>query len=1383
LNADNGDTGGDDDEIVGGGNDGRCADDDDDDDDNDSGGGRGGDDPDNKNSIKHTTMSVLLFQTIAPGIPLPPQPVLTRWKTWLDAVNYYVEHYGKIMDVIDALNSTDSSAVAAVKSLPSEQLLEDILFIDSDLKSCPKASPFGKAGGEETSILMKATIPRERIQIHKTYSRKNKKECLFWRLFYLGISFAASFITLEIVPRKCVLLLSKQMIESLHDSPANKQQSSKAIGLEVNPEKTKYMIMSRDQDIVRNGNIKTGGLSFEEVEKFKYLGATVTNINDTREEIKRRINMGNACYYSVEKLLSSSLLSKNLKVRIYKTVILPVLLYGCETWTLTLREEHRLRVFENKVLRKIFGAKRDEVTGEWRKLHNTELHALYSSPDIIRNIESRRMRWAGHVARMGESRNAYRVLVGRPEGKRPLGRPRRRWEDNIKMDLREVEYDDRDWINLAQDRDCWRAYVRAAMNLRKTSKGVESEDSSEVGELVSETEDEDSSSSDESDAECVYWQAYGRRAKLIGCSGTGLVSALLVCCTTTQLIPRYLRRSNSVQIPWDPRIITQADYYPENEGFIRVNGETENPGFQQHWAEDNMHLSNNVYNPPYQLDVQMSNGNEVDHWRGGDRNILKWERNTFNPHHQPLTKYTNMDGHSKRYNNMHQSSLYVEEKPKEIDCEETRAKQKVPNIYAPRLKSGIDQREKNYERFSVPENKKEMRNTNGDASVFQPTFRPKIAIGNVNSNRNPIYRNLGSDSANVKISARENVGQGFPSPTNKNNLNLRNNMYNQRYSNSGNNRVYAQRTGQTNRYRNSYYQPYQPQYGMNSFYENQNYLSQKQQQYNGQNYYNQLGQNTYNQLGQLGQNNYNQLGQNNYNQLGQNTYNQLGQLGQNNYNQLGQNYYNQLGQNYYNNLGQNYHNNLGQNYYNKLGQNYHNQYGQNYYNPTTNLQWSDRDNSYKFPNTYQPWKTGADIYNNRYWNQNQLLESDTEYNGISKKPQYYPFLDYASDHFHQPDDYGNQLDPYLSPSNQQMQQFFDTPEENDESSTQHVTPKPQNKDHNKKKDKNLKDKIKPINSQLNYNQSHHVKTRPDKDHHNKKQNKHEEKENVTQQHEAAESPCTGPDYSKGNETAHETPVHGHNMDESMNVSTTNNKSKGTYNAVDTTTTRPGQKILTPLAKETKTKINSNQSKIQKSIILTEKENTSKSPTILDVTTFETIIPTNTDTEYNVTQYGETSTEQQSTEDQANNSIDYSEKDYNIMFDELLNNTEETQSLSNSTELKTTAYKKNASDTLAAGLMFSNSNTNTPLHAIVIQTRKEAEIKPERIERLLSSLNQTTETSENRNCQSSENRRFALLDWFGSLVLHCPKPNGDPALSSGLKALDNEGQDFQTSQAR
>jgi len=111
---------------------------------------------------------------------------------------------------------------------------------------------------------------------------------------------------------------------------------------------------------------------------------------------------------------------------------------GCETWSLTLSEERKLRVFENMVLRKIFGPRREEVTGEWRRLHNEELNDLYLSPNIVRVIKSKRMRWAEHVVRMGEEREVYRVLVGKPEGRRPLGRPRRRWADNIRTDLQEV---------------------------------------------------------------------------------------------------------------------------------------------------------------------------------------------------------------------------------------------------------------------------------------------------------------------------------------------------------------------------------------------------------------------------------------------------------------------------------------------------------------------------------------------------------------------------------------------------------------------------------------------------------------------------------------------------------------------------------------------------------------------------------------------------------------------------------------------------------------------------------------------------------------------------------------------------------------------------------
>jgi len=192
--------------------------------------------------------------------------------------------------------------------------------------------------------------------------------------------------------------------------------ATRKIGLEINADKTKYMVMSRDQNAGRIHSVGIDNSTFDRVENFKYLGTTLTNQNSIAEEIKSRLKLGNACYHSVQDLLSSRLLSKNLKIKIYRTIILPVVLYGCETCSLTLREERKLRVFENRVSRRMFGPRRDEVTGEWRRLHNEELNDLYSSPNIVRVNE---MGWACGAYGRGEW--VYRVLVGKPEGRRPLG--------------------------------------------------------------------------------------------------------------------------------------------------------------------------------------------------------------------------------------------------------------------------------------------------------------------------------------------------------------------------------------------------------------------------------------------------------------------------------------------------------------------------------------------------------------------------------------------------------------------------------------------------------------------------------------------------------------------------------------------------------------------------------------------------------------------------------------------------------------------------------------------------------------------------------------------------------------------------------------------------
>ena len=168
------------------------------------------------------------------------------------------------------------------------------------------------------------------------------------------------------------------------------------------------------------------------------MAINLRNKNSIQEETESILKSGNACYHSVQSLFSSSSLSENINIKIYRNIILPIVLHGCETWSLTLREECRLRVFENRILRRIFWPRRDEVTWKWRKLHNEELNDLYSSPKISLAIKSPIMRCAGHLECMGARGGSYRVLVRKLEGNRQPARPRCGWEDGIKIVLKEI---------------------------------------------------------------------------------------------------------------------------------------------------------------------------------------------------------------------------------------------------------------------------------------------------------------------------------------------------------------------------------------------------------------------------------------------------------------------------------------------------------------------------------------------------------------------------------------------------------------------------------------------------------------------------------------------------------------------------------------------------------------------------------------------------------------------------------------------------------------------------------------------------------------------------------------------------------------------------------
>lgn len=232
------------------------------------------------------------------------------------------------------------------------------------------------------------------------------------------------------------------------------------VGLKINREKTEYLYMKRYRNIrARREDLVMGQTIYKGVDQFKYLGCTITDTNQRENEIDIRVQNALRCTAALHKILVSKLISRKTKIRIYKTVIRPILMYGCEAWTLTQKEETKLLVTERKIFRKILGpVRRDD--GTWRVRKNQEIEDIISEPNIISETKAARLRWLGHVERMGEDRAVKRAYEGRPSGKRPVGRPRYRWKDMVVKDLNALQISR--WQEVAQDRDAWRKKVSEA---------------------------------------------------------------------------------------------------------------------------------------------------------------------------------------------------------------------------------------------------------------------------------------------------------------------------------------------------------------------------------------------------------------------------------------------------------------------------------------------------------------------------------------------------------------------------------------------------------------------------------------------------------------------------------------------------------------------------------------------------------------------------------------------------------------------------------------------------------------------------------------------------------------------------------------------------------
>jgi Reverse transcriptase (RNA-dependent DNA polymerase) len=227
------------------------------------------------------------------------------------------------------------------------------------------------------------------------------------------------------------------------------------VGLRINDKKTEFMKLNRRDRTYRHGeSMNVDGHIFHRVPQFKYLGVLLTQDNELKVEISKRIQLANNCYFGMGTLLKSRSISLNLKIKIYMTLIRPVILYGSETWASRKIEEIRLDTFERKVLRRIYGPCLDSRTEEWRIRTNEELQNLFQRPCISREVAKRRLMWAGHAWRKKDAM-INTVIREEPKGKRPLGRPRLRWEDCVKREVKEVD-PRANWREIAENRIRWR---------------------------------------------------------------------------------------------------------------------------------------------------------------------------------------------------------------------------------------------------------------------------------------------------------------------------------------------------------------------------------------------------------------------------------------------------------------------------------------------------------------------------------------------------------------------------------------------------------------------------------------------------------------------------------------------------------------------------------------------------------------------------------------------------------------------------------------------------------------------------------------------------------------------------------------------------------------